>query len=116
MEQQHKKQTVKAKSMIGENAKYFDDKQEFEWIIRRSKFYIAEQNTQKKVTDEEKNLRNEWSLKLIEDQRNLYRTEGYPDEIKNYDRREGIQQEWWYYEKGICYIFLNGILNTKLEF
>ena len=107
---------VKARNMIGEDAKYFDDKQEFEWVIRRSKFNIAEQNKEKKITDEEKNMRNEWSLKLIEDQRTIYRTDGYPDEIKNYERREGVQQEWWYYEKGLCYIFLNGILNTKLEY
>ena len=64
----------------------------------------------------EKKLRNEWSLTLIENQREVYRRDGYPNERKTYKRREGVQQEWWYYGKGVCYIFLNGMLNTKREF
>ncbi len=107
---------VRAIELFGDEPDMYDDKQEFELLIRRSKFHFREQDKGKAVTAEEKSLRKEWSLTLIEDQREIYRQAGYPKEIKNYKRREGVQQEWWYYDKGICYVFLNGMLNTKKEF
>ena len=91
-------------------------KQDFQWFIRRAQFNFAEKEKEKKLTEEELKLRNDWSLKLLEDQREVYRQEGFPSEIKKYDRKEGTQEEWWYYNKGICYVFLNGMLNTKREF
>ncbi len=102
--------------LFGENTERFKDRQELEWLIRRSKFHFKEKDKEKILTNEEKGLRKEWSLKIIEDQRDVYRREGYPNEIKNFNRREGVMQQWWYYNKGLCYVFLNGMLNAKKEF
>ena len=107
---------VRALQLIGDDASKFNMKQDFQWFIRRAQFNFAEKEKEKKLTEEELKLRNDWSLKLLEDQREVYRQEGFPSEIKKYDRKEGTQEEWWYYNKGICYVFLNGMLNTKREF
>ncbi len=107
---------VKALTIIGDDAETYEDREEFKWRIERERFNVKLAEKKKPLTKEEKKQRTEWSLKLIEDQREIYRKHGYPLQFKQYDLKEGKLEEWWYYTKGICFIFLNGMLNTKKEF
>jgi len=107
---------VKALTLVPDTSEGYKEKEDFKWLIERAKFNAGLKEEKKVLTKEEKQKRTDWALTLIEDQREVYRKNGYPQQFKRYELREGIQEEWWYYTRGFCFVFLNGMLNTKTEF